>query len=86
VQNRNAEPHPFRLSVAGAAHDLRLGVQGEDAAAILIPADRTKELRIYLTAPAGHGSRGRTDVRLWVEDLITRERSAYDTFFQGPEE
>jgi hypothetical protein len=24
-------------------------------------------------------------VRIWVEDLVTRERAFYDTIFQGPE-
>ena len=27
----------------------------------------------------------RVPVRLWVENLMTRERSPYDTHFQGPE-
>ncbi len=84
IQNRNAEPHPFRLSVDGGAGYLRLSVQGEDAAAIRIPADQTKKLRVYLTAPAGTAIDARSDIRLWVEDLGTRERSVYATYFQGP--
>ena len=84
VQNRNAEPNIFRLSAAAGPY-LRLTVQGEDAAAITIPADETRKLRVFLTAPAGTEMAEREPVRLWIENLMTRERSPYDTHFQGPE-
>jgi cytochrome c oxidase accessory protein FixG len=86
IQNRNASPYPFRLSARADGGYLRLGVQGEDPAAITIPPDATRRLRVFLTAPAGQLPSGRIDVRLWVENLVTRDRSAYATFFQGSEE
>ncbi|MEM7667878.1 MAG: cytochrome c oxidase accessory protein CcoG, partial [Pseudomonadota bacterium] len=73
----------FRLSAASDAY-LRLTIQGEDAAAVTIPPDTTRKLRVFLTAPAGGNLPERIDVRLWVENLMTLERSPYDTFFQGP--
>ena len=86
VQNRNGEPNPYRLSAEVAEGGyLRLSVQGEDAAAVLIDADATKKLDVFLTSPADQQTTGRLPVRLWVENLVTRERSAYDTHFQGPD-
>ncbi|MEM9140761.1 MAG: FixG Ig-like domain-containing protein, partial [Pseudomonadota bacterium] len=73
-----------RLSAVTGENYLRLTVQGQDAAAILIPADQTRKLRVFLTAPAGTDLPERIPVRLWVENLMTRERSPYDTHFQGP--
>ncbi len=84
LQNRNPSPNPFRLSAVSEAPYLRLTVQSEDAAAILIPADETKKLRVFLTAPAGAAMPGRLPVRFWVENLSTRERSSKQTHFQGP--
>ena len=86
IQNRNPDPNVFRLSALRGDHYLRLGVQGEDAAAITIPADQTRKLRVFLTAPAGADLPARIPVRLWIENLVTRERSPYDTHFQGPDQ
>ena len=83
ILNRNGQPNIFRLSALSQPY-LRLTVQGEEAAAITIPADTTAKFRVFLTAPAGAEMAERTPVRLWVENLMTRERSPYDTHFQGP--
>ena len=84
IQNRNPDPNIFRLSAVSDPY-LRLTVQGEDAAAITIPANETRKLRVLLTATPSTPLRGeRTEVRLWIENLMTRERSPYDTHFQGP--
>ncbi|MEO1493537.1 MAG: cytochrome c oxidase accessory protein CcoG [Pseudomonadota bacterium] len=84
IQNRNPEPNIFRLSARTDGAYLRLGVQGEDPAAITIDADDTRKLRVFLTAPAGATPDDRVPVRLWIENLMTGERSPYDTHFQGP--
>jgi polyferredoxin len=84
IQNRNPEPNLFRLSARTGEHYLRLNVQGEDASAILIPADDTKKLRVFLTSPSGANLPERIPVELWVENLMTLERSPYQTHFQGP--
>ena len=85
IQNRNAEPNIFRLSALSDPY-LRLSVQGEEAAAIQIPADQTMKLLVFLTSPADAEIFGRVPARLWVENLMTRERSYYDTHFQGPDQ
>ena len=85
IQNRNGTPNIFRLTALSEPY-LRLTVQGEDAAAITIPADETRKLRVFLTAPAGTEMPERVPVRLWVENLMTRERSPYNTHFQGPDQ
>ena len=83
IQNRNGQQNIFRLSAISDPY-LRLTVQGEDAAAITIPADQTRKLRVFLTRPADIQTSERIPVRLWIENLMTRERSPYDTHFQGP--
>jgi cytochrome c oxidase accessory protein FixG len=83
IQNRNAVPNIFRLSAVSDPY-LRLTVNHEDAGAITIPADQTRKLRVFLTSPAGAAMPERVPVRLWIENLMTRERSPYDTHFQGP--
>ncbi|MEM9043620.1 MAG: cytochrome c oxidase accessory protein CcoG [Pseudomonadota bacterium] len=84
IQNRNPDPNIFRLSAETEAGYVRMTVQGQDAAAIQIPADQTRKLRVYLTTPAGANLPERIPVTLWVENLMTRERSTYITHFQGP--
>ena len=85
IQNRNGQPNIFRLSAISQPY-LRLSVQGKEAAAITIPADETAKFRVFLTAPSGANLPERMPVRLWVENLMTRERSPYDTHFQGPKQ
>lgn len=84
IQNRNGQRNIFRLSSRSDPY-LRLAVQGEDAAAIAIPADTTAKYLVFLTAPAGADLPERIPVQLWIENLMTLERSRYDTHFQGPD-
>lgn len=84
IQNRNGQPNIFRLSSRSDPY-LRLAVQGEDAAAITIPADTTAKHLVFLTAPAGADLPERIPVQLWIENLMTLERSRYETHFQGPD-
>ncbi len=84
IQNRNATANVFRLSAVTGPY-LRLTVQGEDAAAINLPADQARKLRVFLTAPAGSDVTETLPVRLWVENLTTGERSPADTHFKGPD-
>jgi len=84
VENMNAEPHAFRLS-AESEPELRLDIQGTDGDTVVIPADTAKKLRLFLLARPWFTMRQRTSVRLWVENMATRERTYYDTLFEGPE-
>ena len=57
---------------------------------VLVPANETREQRLYITAPADSlaATADRTPVRLWVtdvEDLVPprAERVSHDTSFNG---
>jgi cytochrome c oxidase accessory protein FixG len=84
IQNMNSAPHAFRIS-AKSEHELRLDIQGTGATEVEIGADESGKLRIYLLARPWFDMQERMPVRIWVEDLVTRERAFYDTIFQGPE-
>jgi cytochrome c oxidase accessory protein FixG len=84
VQNMNGEPHPFHISVKSDP-ELRLDLQGMEQNEFEIDADQSRKLRVFLLARPWFTMPGRTPVRIWVEDLITRERAFYDTIFLGPE-
>ncbi|HSF95014.1 MAG TPA: cytochrome c oxidase accessory protein CcoG [Thermohalobaculum sp.] len=84
VENMNANPHQFRLS-AKSDPELRLDIQDMDVNTFEIGADEARKLRVFLLARPWFEMPERTPVRLWVEDLVTRERTYYDTHFQGPE-
>ncbi len=83
IQNRNAEPQPFRVSLADAP-GMYLTVEGADASTVEVGPDRARKLRIFVTAPQAIAPE-RADIRVWIENLVTRERAAYETYFQGPE-
>jgi cytochrome c oxidase accessory protein FixG len=85
IQNMNAEPHPFRISVKSEP-ELRLDIQGMDQNEFEIDADQARKLRVFLLARPWFTMAERTPVRIWVEDLATHERASYDTHFQGPDE
>ncbi|MFQ5566646.1 MAG: cytochrome c oxidase accessory protein CcoG [Paracoccaceae bacterium] len=83
IQNMSSEPHPFRISVKSDP-ELRLDIQGADLNEVVIGADEARKLRLFLLARPWFTMPERTPVRIWVEDLVTRERVSYDTHFQGP--
>jgi cytochrome c oxidase accessory protein FixG len=84
IQNMNGEPHPFRIS-ATSEPELRLDIQGMGVNEFEIDADESRKLRVFLLARPWFTMAERTPVRIWVEDLVTRERAFYETHFQGPE-
>jgi cytochrome c oxidase accessory protein FixG len=85
IQNMNAEPHPFRIS-AKSEPELRLDIQGMDGSEVEVDADEAGKLRIFLLARPWFTMPERTPVRIWIEDLVTHERTFYDTNFNGPTE
>jgi cytochrome c oxidase accessory protein FixG len=84
LRNPNGEDRTFRVTdVARQPFDLVLeGLEGPE---IVVPADTTATLRVYLTAaadsPAATGSR--SDVRLWFADMSSGDRVSKDTIFNG---
>ncbi len=95
LRNKHGEARPFRLSVsaapgadAGAATGaLGLAIEGDDDATVTVPADETLTLRIYMLAAPGSdlARAARTDIRLWIEDVTSRDRVHADTIFNGKE-
>ncbi|PZX10906.1 cytochrome c oxidase accessory protein FixG [Palleronia aestuarii] len=86
LRNKHGEARPFRLSLS-ADEGLGIEVQGTADTVVEVPADATRRERVYVVATpeAAAASRGRTEVRLWVEDSVSGERSFEDTIFNGRE-
>jgi cytochrome c oxidase accessory protein FixG len=84
LRNKHGEARPFQLSIATDAR-LRVEVEGTHGWVVEVPADRTLQQRVYVTAAAGTGAdtADRTAVRFWVEDMVSAERSHADSVFNG---
>ncbi len=83
VQNMNGEPHRFRLS-AKSEPELRLDIQGLEVNDFEIAADEARKLRVFLLARSWFEMPERTSVEIWLEDLVTHERTRYETLFHAP--
>ncbi len=86
LRNKQGEARPFRISLSGTPA-MRLELEGTPYATVEVPADSTKLQRVYVIAAAGSpaASAERTEIRLWVEDTISGDRSYGDTVFNGKE-
>jgi len=83
VQNMNPEPHDFELSIK-SAYVVTPDLQALDGLRFEVPADAARKLRLFLTAPPWFDMPERFDLEIWLEDLETHERTAYQTHFRGP--
>jgi cytochrome c oxidase accessory protein FixG len=84
LRNKHGEDRPFRISVKGDPA-LRVQLEGTPYESVDVPADDTKLQRVYVMAPRGSAPAGldRTDVRFWVEDLVSGDRVYKDSVFNG---
>ena len=84
LRNKNGEDRPFHISLR-SDDVLRIALEGTSDLSVVVPADETLLQRVYVTAPAGSpaADRDRTNFRLWVEDLVSQERTFTDTVFNG---
>ncbi|MDB4111290.1 cytochrome c oxidase accessory protein CcoG [Yoonia sp.] len=82
--NKNGEDREFHLSLTSDAI-LRIELEGTSQLVVTVPANETFLQRVYVSArpidPAA--SVDRTDLRFWVEDLISGERAHKDAIFNG---
>ena len=82
--NKYGEPRQFQLSLS-SDEILKIDIEGTDANTVLVPADTTQQVRVYVSAgpddPAA--SAERTDFRFWAEDLVSGDRTWTDTHFNG---
>ncbi|GAB1364776.1 cytochrome c oxidase accessory protein CcoG [Rhodobacter sp.] len=90
LRNKHGEDHWFAVSATSDTGLFALGLEGEEGLKVRVPANETKAVRLYVTAPAGTGAAGdaRTDIRLWVQDLGSdtvpgTDRVSQDTIFNG---
>jgi cytochrome c oxidase accessory protein FixG len=86
LRNMNGADAAFTLNVTSAAR-VELALEGVDGLTVIVPANATKQQRVYLTASSGSEAAitDRTDVRLWVEENGTTNRVSHDTIFNGKE-
>jgi len=85
VTNMNNEPTEFRIVVEGD-YFTRPEIQGLDGLTFTVPADEAARMRLHLTAPPWFDMPERFDVRIWLEEVGTHQRTTYDTIFMGPEQ
>ncbi|MDQ2065942.1 cytochrome c oxidase accessory protein CcoG [Xinfangfangia sp. CPCC 101601] len=97
LRNKHGEAHWFEISASSDAGPFKMALEGEPGLRLKVPANETKAVRLYITAPAGSSAATtpRIPLRIWVEDLgdqpgseVTapqpaRERVAQDTIFNG---
>ncbi|MEM8759658.1 MAG: cytochrome c oxidase accessory protein CcoG [Pseudomonadota bacterium] len=84
IQNMTDSTAVFRVGVT-ADYVVRQALQGLDGLELEIAAQEQRRLKLFLTAPPWFGMPERFDLRVWVENLETRDRTFYDTQFRGPE-
>ncbi|MBE2275649.1 MAG: cytochrome c oxidase accessory protein CcoG [Rhodobacteraceae bacterium] len=89
LRNQHGEERWFQITV-DAPEPLGLGIEGAEGARVLVAANETAQVRVYVTAPpdSAAAGAGRTDITLWVSDEGTEtdegtDRVAKTTVFNG---
>ncbi len=86
LRNKNGDARPFEISLTSDSEFI-IELEGAEGTLVEVPADASMLQRVYVIAPvhSGADSLDRTDLRLWVEDIVNGERSFNDTVFNGRE-
>ena len=86
IRNLAAEDREFRVLLSSDAI-LRMDVEDTGAVPnhVIVPANETRQIRAYVTARPDDSAatQDRTDLSLWVEDVITDDRAGQATVFNG---
>lgn len=84
LHNKHGEDRVFLVSVI-ADDPLSIELEGTELLSVVVPADATRAQRVYVTAAAGSPAAvaERRDLRLWIEDLGSKDRVYADTIFNG---
>ena len=91
LRNKHGEDRWFTFSATADATFV-LALEGQPGLRVLVPANQTKEQRLYLTAAANSlgAVADRTAVRLWISDVDgvapRAERVPADTIFNGKDD
>jgi polyferredoxin len=69
----------------GSLLDLSVGVETTLGESLILPPDETVQKRLYITASPDQpeASAQRSEVRIWVEDVVSGTRTYKDTTFNG---
>ena len=88
VQNMENAEQTFKLGVQSRSRDffVQPELTGVDGVTFEVAPDEARRLRLLLTAPSWIEVPDRADIRIWVENMETRERTSYDTHFNGPDQ
>ncbi len=84
LRNKHGDTRPFRISVTGDPA-LRISLEGTIYETVDVNANEQLLQRVYVVAPPGSDPAGseRTEIRFWVEDLVSGERVHNDSLFNG---
>ncbi|MEM9970974.1 MAG: cytochrome c oxidase accessory protein CcoG [Pseudomonadota bacterium] len=84
LRNKHGEARPFRVQVTGDLA-IRLEVEGTAYEQVSVAADQTALQRVYVIAPraSAPAQAERTNIRFWIEDLVSGERVHADSIFNG---
>lgn len=84
IRNKNPEARSFEIYLGGDS-PLAVSVEGRNADLVDVPADQLQIQRVYLVAPAGSemATTDRSDIRFWIRDTTSGERSYATTVFNG---
>ena len=87
LRNKHGEERLFQMSLSGA-EGLVIGMEGQETAAVTVPADQSLQVRVYVDAGPQTEAAGeeRTDFRFWVEDIAEGERASVATHFNGKDD
>ena len=84
IRNKNGDNRPFYFSL-GDDTTLQIALEGVDGVSVVAPADTEYKQRLYVVAPKGstEAMSDRTEIRIWITDGVTGERSYKDAVFNG---
>ncbi|NND17758.1 MAG: cytochrome c oxidase accessory protein CcoG, partial [Silicimonas sp.] len=84
LRNKHGEDRPFRIHLTGDPA-LQVALEGSDQTTVDVGANEMRLQRIYISAPSGSApaENERTDVRIWIEDMVSGERAFNNTVFNG---
>lgn len=84
LRNKHGEPRAFRLSLS-SDEILRIDVEGAQTHIVTVAPDSSTQQRVYVTARPQDAAaqQDHTDLRFWVEDVISGERAFRDSSFDG---
>lgn len=84
LRNKHGEPREFRLLLS-SDEILRIDVEGTRTHIVTVAPDSSTQQRVYVTARPQDAAaqQHQTDLRFWVEDVISGERAFRDSSFNG---